>query len=333
MTENRALTSLLFVPAAKKWQEDNKPYWKPNTHKSYSTYINRLMPFFHDLRLLQIHIGHFREYQKWRSEDNSPQKVCPASINHDLNTLAQILNSCGLWESLEKHYKPLPLPGWRPPRVLSEMEEERFFEFAANDEECSLAYWVASLTNNTSASGTELRHVQILNVSLDTNPPILYVPSDHVKNEFRARVIALNDVGEKQVRRIMDRAYQLGSCRPEHYIFPFRVNGTNTYDPMRPASPWFLYRQWDKLVTRALELGIISFKIRPHDMRHQIITKLLENGTPEQTVMSIAGHVSRQMLEYYSHNRVDAKYRALMAISPNKKSARRIGVPRKQKRA
>ena len=69
----------------------------------------------------------------------------------------------------------------------------------------------------------------------------------------------------------------------------------------------------------AIEQGAINFRIRPHDLRHQIVTKLLEAGAPEQTVMSIAGHVSRQMLEHYSHQRIDAKAKALNMINPVKK--------------
>jgi hypothetical protein len=49
-------------------------------------------------------------------------------------------------------------------------------------------------------------------------------------------------------------------------------------------------------------------------MRHHAITELAESGASEQTVMSIAGHVSRKMLEHYSHIRVDAKRKALEAL-------------------
>ena len=46
---------------------------------------------------------------------------------------------------------------------------------------------------------------------------------------------------------------------------------------------------------------------------------MLEAGAPEQTVMSIAGHVSRQMLEHYSHQRIDAKAKVLDLINPDKR--------------
>ena len=50
-------------------------------------------------------------------------------------------------------------------------------------------------------------------------------------------------------------------------------------------------------------------------MRHTAITKLGETLTSDQTIMAIAGHVSRRMLEHYSHIRIEAKRKALEAIS------------------
>ena len=317
---NPHLASLTFKVAAEIWHESQKPYWKKSTAESYEKYIGRLQRYFADLPLRNFQIEHFREYQRINSlpgRGDGPPLVA-SSINHDLNTLAQILSHAGLWEEIRPFYKPLPKPGWTPPRVLTEEEENRFFEVAANNSAFSIAYWIASLTNNTSASGSELRKLQLKHINLDANPPALYVPSDAVKNEYRARVIPLNERGAIQVKRILTRAYSLGCVQPEHYLFPFRI-AAGKYDPARPASPWFIYKQWNKLVDAALEAKAISFRIRPHDLRHQIITKMLEAGAPEQTVMSIAGHVSRQMLEHYSHQRIDAKARVLNMINPVKR--------------
>jgi hypothetical protein len=57
-------------------------------------------------------------------------------------------------------------------------------------------------------------------------------------------------------------------------------------------------------------------------MRHQIITTLLENGEPEQTVMALAGHVRREMLEHYSHTRIQAKHSAVTALAAKKAKRR-----------
>jgi hypothetical protein len=48
--------------------------------------------------------------------------------------------------------------------------------------------------------------------------------------------------------------------------------------------------------------------------RHTLITELVESGAGDQTIMDIAGHVSRRMLARYSHIRMEAKRRALEAV-------------------
>lgn len=55
--------------------------------------------------------------------------------------------------------------------------------------------------------------------------------------------------------------------------------------------------------------------LRFHDLRHSAITKLSESQASDQTIMAIAGHLSREMLEHYSHIRLAAKRAALEAIS------------------
>jgi integrase len=51
--------------------------------------------------------------------------------------------------------------------------------------------------------------------------------------------------------------------------------------------------------------------LRFHDLRHTVVTRLLEAGEPDHVVESITGHLSRRMLEHYSHIRLKAKKAAL----------------------
>ena len=44
------------------------------------------------------------------------------------------------------------------------------------------------------------------------------------------------------------------------------------------------------------------------------LIELAERGEGDQTIMDIAGHVSRQMLSRYSHIRMEAKRRALDSL-------------------
>ncbi|HKD68547.1 MAG TPA: tyrosine-type recombinase/integrase, partial [Candidatus Binataceae bacterium] len=54
---------------------------------------------------------------------------------------------------------------------------------------------------------------------------------------------------------------------------------------------------------------------RWHDLRHTFITRLAENpAVSEQTITALAGHVSRRMLERYSHIRRAAKQAAIASL-------------------
>jgi len=52
-------------------------------------------------------------------------------------------------------------------------------------------------------------------------------------------------------------------------------------------------------------------RCRFHDLRHTTLTKWAENNTPESTMLAFAGHLSRAMLERYSHIRIAAKRAAV----------------------
>ena len=46
-------------------------------------------------------------------------------------------------------------------------------------------------------------------------------------------------------------------------------------------------------------------------MRHTAATKMAEAGIPESTMLALMGHMSRAMLERYSHIRMTAKREAV----------------------
>jgi hypothetical protein len=58
-----------------------------------------------------------------------------------------------------------------------------------------------------------------------------------------------------------------------------------------------------------------SAGLRFHDLRHHATTELAEGQASEQTIRSIAGHVSTKTLEHCSHIRLDAKRTALDALA------------------
>ena len=91
---------------------------------------------------------------------------------------------------------------------------------------------------------------------------------------------------------------------PEHYVFYACEN--HTYDPTRSMSPRSAWRS----LTKAAGLKGLRF----HDLRHSAITSLAEAAHAIAAIQAIAGHVSRKMLEHYSHIRLQAKRTAVEAL-------------------
>ena len=78
---------------------------------------------------------------------------------------------------------------------------------------------------------------------------------------------------------------RFGEIRPEWYVFPF--GKPRPSDPTRPVTT--LKTAWSNVRDNANVTG------RWHDNRHTLITELAESGAGDQTIMDIAGHVSKQM--------------------------------------
>jgi integrase len=133
-----------------------------------------------------------------------------------------------------------------------------------------------------------------------------------------AGFIPLNAAAAAALKQLLKRATLLGAKEPEHYLFPgFSFRHTQEpgitpkgagYDPTKPMVSW--RTAWRNL-TRSAGLRGLRF----HDMRHHAITKLAENGVPDQTLMAIAGHVSKEMLEHYSHIRMEKKRAAVESLT------------------
>jgi integrase len=98
---------------------------------------------------------------------------------------------------------------------------------------------------------------------------------------------------------------RFGETRPEHYLFPF--GKPTPSDPTKPITD--ISGAWDALRKRA------GVRCRLHDLRHTVATKMAEAGVPESTMLALLGHMSRAMLERYSHIRMAAKRAAVEVLS------------------
>jgi integrase len=126
--------------------------------------------------------------------------------------------------------------------------------------------------------------------------------------------------------KLRRRAEGFGAVEQSHYVFAafvpkFKFSGkkvidynVTAFDPTRHVKSW--RTAWRTLTKRA---GLPGFRF--HDLRHCAITQLAEGGTSDSTIMAIAGHVSRRMLERYSHVRMEAKRTAMETLAVSTKTA------------
>jgi integrase len=111
---------------------------------------------------------------------------------------------------------------------------------------------------------------------------------------------------------MLRRADLLGHTEPTNYLWC--ASQHHKLDPSKPASNW--HTAW-----RALRDAAGLPGLRFHDLRHTLVTRLLEAGEPDHVVESITGHLSRRMLEHYSHIRLNAKKQALDRLDRSGKAA------------
>jgi integrase len=100
-------------------------------------------------------------------------------------------------------------------------------------------------------------------------------------------------------------ASSFDEIKPEYYVFPFGSHANA--DPSRYIRD--IKTSWQNLKRRT------GVSCRFHDLRHTVATKMAEAGNSESTMLALLGHMSRVMLERYSHVRMAAKRKAVEALS------------------
>jgi integrase len=66
---------------------------------------------------------------------------------------------------------------------------------------------------------------------------------------------------------------------------------------------------------RTISVAYVWRLFRGRNSRHTAATKMAEAGVPESTMLAIMGHMSRAMLERYSHIRMAAKREAVKSLA------------------
>ena len=291
----------------------------------------QLRAYFKQDPLKAITAKRIIEYRAWRASQTKekrrgdPAEVIqcagPATLNAELGILRRILKRARLWARVADDIRPLREPS-SIGRALTEEDKQRLLKTAVMRPEWETAYLAAILCLNTTARGCELKALQWSDVDLFARTLTIRTS----KTAAGERVVPLTDVAASALARLRRRAESFAPVQPSHHIFAAfvpkftfsgkKVVGYNitAFNPTTHVKSW--RSAWRRLTKEA---GLAGFRF--HDLRHCAITQLAESGTSDSTIMAIAGHVSRRMLERYSHVRMEAKRNAMEALAASTRTA------------
>jgi integrase len=296
--EDRSGRVLTLKQAAKKYFEGYQVR-HPRSAKYCRACIVHLVPHLGNKMIIEIDEDSVRNYQEARLRENAAGKT----INEEVGELFRIMGKSGRLVRLAlRESKNLKLEERSDCGTPLEPDEERRLLSAAKKAKSPAVYPMIVLALNSAMRDSEMRNLTWGRV--DFQKLMLTVGQAKTK-AGTGRRIPLNSA---LVTALFDHKawYEknVGSAAESHYVFPSGKN--RKYDPTKPMATF--KTAWRNCLRNA------GIQIRLHDLRHTAITKLAESGAGDETIMAIAGHVSRQMLSRYAKIRTEAKRRALEAI-------------------
>jgi len=299
-TRKARVQSISVVAAT--YLEDYKVRHRAGTFAEYALgHVTRLLG---DKLVVDITDTAVKSFQTTRLKEGA----APKSVNEEVTFLLRLLGDAGdaLRVRLRRN-KALKLKvEQNVARAYSEDEKTRMLELAkdssARRSGSPAIYPALVLALNAGMRDAEIRTLTWAQVDFEKQ----FLTVGRSKTAAgEGRTIPLNSL---LLPALLDHSVwysrRFGMIKPDWYLFPF--GKSKHLDPARPMTT--LKTVWTNIKTKASITG------RWHDTRHTLVTELAESGAGDQTIMDIAGHVSRQMLSRYSHIRMEAKRKALEGI-------------------
>jgi len=260
--------------------------------KERTAHVRRLLA---PATLMDLTEGRIRQYINTRLEEGAGGRT----INMEVDCLARATGRtwCELWPKLHRLEENRDVG-----RALSTEEENAILEAAERNRSPVICRFIRAAL----ATGMRSGEIRMLRAGqLDWKARSLRVGRS--KTEAGAgRDIPMNETLYTALSEQLAWLGQtFGPVEPDWYLFPF-CNTVRPVDPMRPVTT--IKTAWNS-VRRAA-----GVECRFHDLRHTALTKMAEAGVPESTMKALAGHMSRAMLERYSHIRMTAKREAVESL-------------------
>jgi integrase len=300
----------LFKLAAKQWLAD-KTALAPSSYKRYEQCVENLKRQFAGQLVCDIEAQDIAEYQHKRLNAG----VSNRTVNYEVITLGGILKKFHVWGDLSEDVKSLD-ENHDVGRALSRDDEESLLKaIQQNRTPALLPLFLFSVDTGMRAS--EVRALRKRDLKLVWSDGVLksgelVVP----KSKTPAGTGRLIPLTQRVCGILTIWLSRFPNAGPDSYVFPRHKIGIagNEQSPViwsvdlaRPI------RSWKTAWANACKTAKVRY--RWHDLRHTFISRLAENPeVSEETLRALAGHVSKQMLERYSHIRTQPKRKAIASL-------------------
>ena len=246
--------------------------------------------------LMDLTEGKISSYMRTRSKAGNG----PRTINMDLECLSRAIGRTWseLWPNVPRLKEPTDVG-----RALSSEEEGRILGAAAENKSPYILPFIR-IALLTGMRAGEIRRMQVFQLDIEKRQ----IRVGKAKTEAgTGRPIPMNAAMWETVSGQLDWLREkFGKLQPNWYLFPF-CDRVQPVDPSKPVTT--VKSSWESV---RLAAGV---SCRFHDLRHTAATKMAENDVPEATMKALMGHLSRAMLERYSHIRDEAKRDAVEGLS------------------
>jgi integrase len=300
----------LFSVAAKEWLA-SRVGLAANTLEAYEHFVETLIKQFGKRLVCDIDDQDISALQRKRLAEEKSART----VNFEINVLRQVLKAHGLWGAISDRVKSLR-ERRDVGRAIGSGDEKKLIDAATKSRSPALLpLLIVSLDSGLRAS--EVRSLRRQDLRLKWRNGVIEKGELTVRNSkteagagrtvpFTSRVCAVLTLW---LSRFSD-------AEPNGYVFPrfsVGIEGNARRPKFYAADFTQPIGEWKKAWKIACKAAGVRY--RWHDCRHTFITRLAENpNVSEKTIRSLAGHVSKKMLERYSHIRISAKQAAIATL-------------------
>ncbi len=318
----------LFPVATQAWLE-TKANLAEKSRTRYKQCVDVLKRGFGERLVCDVDDQDIAEYQQKRLS----QGISPRSVNYEIGSLRGILKHYGLWGPIADKVKNLKGESKIGKAISREDETALIAAMQSSRSPALLPLFVFSVDTGLRAS--EVRALRRRDLNLEWQDGNIahgevIVPKSKTEGG-KGRLVPLTQRVCATLSLWLPRFPQAGL---DSYAFPRHKVGIA--GDSRTPKMWGVQldkpmQEWKSAWGHACKLA--SVRYRWHDCRHTFISRLAENpNVSEETLKALAGHVSKKMLERYSHIRSQAKRRAIESLDrdafnpqPTAKEGQKIG--------